>query len=907
MAVFKCDSCGYERDVPDKLVGKKAKCPDCGHGVTIAEFLDDHVGNFDKAFEESAENRNNQDGAEESKSADGPINLDGDAFNVSFEEEHEQEDILCDECGTVVEGQHQGACPSCGKHLPEAESLPEISEDDVDITDLADDDEHHGWDSEYSGDGDASLDSEEEENVSSAGLFEGNIFLNIFAGLVSGLLGIFFAISLAVLTVSHEGLHDYLPYAMAASLGAMAVGGFFFSIRSRIPFAMVGPEIITIIVLSHLLGAIYRSMDGRYAENQILATILAAIIVTALVAGASIWLLGKLRAGEYVRYIPVHIIGGVIGSLGILGLLGVLDWGGDSAWDWNSMYSMVKTCAIDLSSPDCYYSQGPGLLFGLILFIALHRYKNSLFLVALVMVASAAGYFASFWNGDLVLKALSEPVFHFDKGIEVFPLVHLKTSYVDVQWDIIKMNGLYIGALTVLTVLTAMFRLTRLEILHGREVELNAEFRSMGMVNMLAGLCGTMPVSLSFGRSVGHFATGGRGPIAGIVAALVCGAGLYFANYLIPMIPRFVPEGLLVFAALDITRDWMFKTRSSFTRRDDIWMLWITFILTLLLGLQMGIGFGVALALMVTVSRYSKDGAVRNTLSGANHRSNVDRAPAQQRALKEFGDHIHILRLQGFLFLGSMDRLIKDIRNRLEARDKLPVEFLIIDFKLVTGLASAANIGFDKLRTISREYGLHIIITSPPLELEEHLEQSGHVGEDDDQFKAFFNLDYAMEWCENHVLDDENLLKMKQVALADLLGPVFPEPRFIPALMKILKRVDIKRGEAVFRQGDESDSMYFVESGRLEVELELEGGKLLRLKKIGPGAVFGEMGIFTTAPRSATVRASEPCVVYRMSKAKLEVVEKRAPALVTAINRYLINMMSERLADANIKVRDLML
>jgi SulP family sulfate permease len=35
-------------------------------------------------------------------------------------------------------------------------------------------------------------------------------------------------------------------------------------------------------------------------------------------------------------------------------------------------------------------------------------------------------------------------------------------------------------------------------------------------------------------------------------------------------------------------------------------------------------------------------------------------------------------------------------------------------------------------------------------------------------------------------------------------------------------------------------------------------------------------------------------------------VEKRAPVLVTAINRYLINMLSERLADANSKVRDLM-
>ena len=144
------------------------------------------------------------------------------------------------------------------------------------------------------------------------------------------------------------------------------------------------------------------------------------------------------------------------------------------------------------------------------------------------------------------------------------------------------------------------------------------------------------------------------------------------------------------------------------------------------------------------------------------------------------------------------------------------------------------------------------------------------------------------------------------MALPELLAPVFPEPKYIPALMKILKRVDVDKGDAVFRQGDASDSMYFVESGRLDVELELEGGKLLRLKKVGPGAVFGEMGIYTNAPRSATVRAAEKCVLYAMNMKTLDAVGARAPQLVTAVNRYLVNMLSDRLGDANVKVRDLM-
>ena len=67
------------------------------------------------------------------------------------------------------------------------------------------------------------------------------------------------------------------------------------------------------------------------------------------------------------------------------------------------------------------------------------------------------------------------------------------------------------------------------------------------------------------------------------------------------------------------------------------------------------------------------------------------------------------------------------------------------------------------------------------------------------------------------------------------------------------------------------------------------------------------MGIYTLAPRSATIRAAEKCVLYRLTLEKLDAIEQRAPVLVTAINRFLINLLSQRLADANAKVRDLML
>ena len=905
VAIFKCESCGYEREVPDKLLGKKAKCPDCGHGVTIVEAVSEPDDFFEESFDgEGVSVGEAPESAGEVGVDSGPIDLDG----VDAELDFEPEDIVCVKCGEVVKDGDQDVCPVCGASLERAEEFPDLSEDDVDVSDLADTSEPQVWDDAFKGDGQDGEGALEDEDVPSDRwrFFEGSLPLNVFGGLVSGILNFFFAVTLAMLVTSQEGMNEMLPYVVAASLIGMTVGSIFFSFGTGIPFSLVGPESVVMTVMLLFVGAIHRDMAG-FTPDVILSTILAAIVLTAFLVGVIIWLMGKMKVGEYVRYIPLQIIGGVIGGVGIFVLLGFLDWCADFPMDWRSAVLVIKDWVARFNSGFCLYSMGPAAVFGVILFAALSRYKNSLFLLAVILSAAGAGYGAGFWGQDQIVQSLAAPLPFMDTGRVMFPIDVLKSGLGSVQWDIIRMNGLFIGAVAALVILTTMYRVTRLELIRSREADLDKEYRTLGMVNMLSALCGGTPVSLSYGRSAGNYASGGRGPVAGVVAGLVCGAGLYFAGVVVPLIPRFVFEGLLVYIGLDLIRDWLFKTRSAFTRRDDLWMLWMTFLITITLGLLEGIGFGVALALMVTVSRNSRKGPIRNVLSGANHRSNVDRAPAQQRTLKEVGDHIHILRLQGFIFLGSMQRLLKDLRNRLEDRDKLRVLYLLLDFRMVAGFASASGIGFEKLRNIADEYDVEIILTSVPLELEEHLEEMGHVGEDEGMFKVFFNLDFALEWCENHVLDSESMLEMKQLALPELLAPVFPEPKYIPALMKVLKRVDLAKGEAAFRQGDVSDSMYFVEAGRLDVELELEGGKMLRLKKVGPGAVFGEMGIFTSAPRSATVRAAEKCVLYKMSKDKLEAVEKRAPMLVTAINRYLINMMSDRLMDANIKVRDLMM
>lgn len=909
MAIFKCESCGYERIVPDGLTGKKARCPGCGRGVTIVaeENADNGAVPFDVAMEEPAEDLVRDEPLHAGGEGEPlkPIDLDGGDLAVDLVG---PEDVICAACGHVQEPGRAEACSRCGVPLKAVEDLPEVDENDIDVSDLADPDEPQVWDEDFRGGADG-------RNIETVGdpdrwrLLRGGKTLNLYAGIVSGVLSLFFVYSLSLLAASQGGMHQYLPFLLGTALTGVVVGSIFFSFLSRIPFALVGPETVLTAVLFLFMGSMYRHMADTFAPELILPTILAGVAVAALLTGLSLLVLGQLKLGEYIRFIPLQIIGGVIGGVGVFVLIGAFAWMGGLDLDWSNVYSLGLSLVTNFNLNQDIYTMGPSVIFGLILFFAMFRTKNSLFLLALILVAVGVGNAAGVWAPDPAIRDLAEPV-AFPKGSLLIHLVEVLKSpmlFTDIQWPVIKSHGLYIGAMVVLAVLTVMYRITRLELIRGRESDLSREYSALGVTNMVSGLCCGMPVSLSFGRSAGSYAAGGRGPLAGIVAGLVCAVGLFYADYVLPMIPRFVPEGLLVYAGLDLIRDWMLRTKSSFTSRSELWLLRFTFAATILLGLLEGIGFGVALALMVTVSRAGRGGVVRNVLSGSQHTSNVDRAASQQRVLKEFGDHIHIMRLQGFIFLGAMEQLIRDVRRRLEDGNQLSLEYLVLDFRLTKGFASASSFGFAKLYELAVQHRVQVVITSAPLELESHLGSLGYAGDEEGQFKIFFNLDYALEWCENRVLDAEGMLEIRQKTLPELLVPIFPEPKYIPALMKVLKREVVQAGDAVFRQGDSSDAMYFVESGRLDVELELPDGRIIRLKKVGPGAVFGEMGIYTLSPRSATIRAAEKCVLYRMTLRKLDAVEARVPRLVTAINRFLVNLLSDRLAESNARVRELML
>jgi len=100
-----------------------------------------------------------------------------------------------------------------------------------------------------------------------------------------------------------------------------------------------------------------------------------------------------------------------------------------------------------------------------------------------------------------------------------------------------------------------------------------------------------------------------------------------------------------------------------------------------------GLAAGVVLACVSFVIMSSQRRAIRSILTGSVARSTVRRHPKQTAFLKEVGKQIRVIKLQGFLFFGTISSCEATIRKILEAASwtKDPIRFLVLDFSMASG------------------------------------------------------------------------------------------------------------------------------------------------------------------------------------------------------------------------------
>ena len=90
-----------------------------------------------------------------------------------------------------------------------------------------------------------------------------------------------------------------------------------------------------------------------------------------------------------------------------------------------------------------------------------------------------------------------------------------------------------------------------------------------------------------------------------------------------------------------------------------------------------------------------------------------------------------------------------------------------------------------------------------------------------------------------------------------------------PIFSALMATEHIQRGQVIFREGDKSQEAYFIVSGLVEISINTSHG-VQSLAKIGPGEIFGEMGMIMDRPRSATATALENTALETIAEAEFE-------------------------------------
>jgi CRP-like cAMP-binding protein len=114
------------------------------------------------------------------------------------------------------------------------------------------------------------------------------------------------------------------------------------------------------------------------------------------------------------------------------------------------------------------------------------------------------------------------------------------------------------------------------------------------------------------------------------------------------------------------------------------------------------------------------------------------------------------------------------------------------------------------------------------------------------------------------------------------------------ALAERLRYAPFSKGNIITRQGDErSHWLYIIINGEAEVYLELVNGGRQTVRTLEKGNFFGEMGLMTGAPRTASVIAKTDVECYRLDKEVFEDILRARPAIVDEITHILVARKAE--------------
>jgi SulP family sulfate permease len=420
-----------------------------------------------------------------------------------------------------------------------------------------------------------------------------------------------------------------------------------------------------------------------------------------------------------------------------------------------------------------------------------------------------------------------------------------------IHWPAIFGSAASIGTILLVSAVSLLLNASGLELTVGQDIDLDRELRSAGLANIFSGLSGGTPGYQALSLSALGYRLKAGGRLFGIFSACLCGLALFFGAPLLSLLPKPVIGGLLLFLGLSFLVEWVYDAWFKMSKRDCIIILLILVAMNGI-GVLQGVGLGLLVAIGLFVYDYSHTSIVRHALSGASFRSNVDRPPFYNQYLRDHADLIYILELQGFIFFGTVNKLLGQVRKRVSEMGQPVPRFIVLDFGHVSGLDSSAVESFVKMKQLAQANNFVLVLTHLSPAMQGKLEMEMLTRPDEALWCTFSDMNHGVAWCEEQIIKTGVAPGKEFPTLFQQLG------KFLPGLAErrnykaYCERMEVKAGHILIRQGQPPRGLFFIETGGAEVELELNTGQQVRLRKM-TGTIVGEMSQYTGHPATASV------------------------------------------------------
>jgi SulP family sulfate permease len=233
--------------------------------------------------------------------------------------------------------------------------------------------------------------------------------------------------------------------------------------------------------------------------------------------------------------------------------------------------------------------------------------------------------------------------------------------------------------------------------------------------------------------------------VVAIMAAIAVVIGASFLNFF----PRVVAGGFLLFLGLTFISDWIISARSKVPRMEYV-LMWVIVLMVALIGFLEAVFVGILIATILFAVNYSRTQTVRLAVTAESYQSQVQRPLLYQQLLKRQGEKLHILSLQGYIFFGVGDSLLEAVKENLETAGP---EYLVCDFRLVTGIDSSAMLSLSKLKLLAKVHGIELVFTGLTPDLERRIKTEAIKSEVGDGWHIFQELDLGIAWCEEQLIE----------------------------------------------------------------------------------------------------------------------------------------------------------